>query len=260
MNLKEKLSDNLPGILIGFGVASLWTAVGLTVKATSKARDILDAERAKTLTRDKDGNEIFIEPTFKEKVKLTWKCFLPPVLVGAAGTATIITGSVKGAKKTTAFATAAAMAAETVKDQQEAIKEVVGEEKAKEVQKKVSEKRQERYENGCGGVCTLEEPPLLMKDAFTGEYFYGTHSNIEQVQHYINTRVPRENSVTLNEAYSAAGIYLTSEVSYNFGFKVDDYGYFDDDVILDHWDSEVAPNGKPYILVSVHKGKIEQIN
>lgn len=75
MNLKGYILENLPSILTGVAVAGVVETVYLAVKATPKALDILE-EHPKAEKED--------------KVKHTWKCYIPAAIAGAGTIACIV--------------------------------------------------------------------------------------------------------------------------------------------------------------------------
>ena len=62
----SKVSEKSPEILVGIGLAGMLTSTVLAVKATPKALDILAQEEE--------------ELTTVEKVKKTWKCYIPATI------------------------------------------------------------------------------------------------------------------------------------------------------------------------------------
>lgn len=240
MNIKSVLAKNGPGFLLGIGAASIWTAIGLTVKAANKARDILDEERAKSISYDEEGNEYYIEPTFGEKVKLTWKCFIPPVAVGIAGTSAIIGGGIQGAKRSAALATAAAVATETLKDQTEAIKEVVDEKTADDIENRVIKKKMSRAQ--MPDVVVTEPQNVLCFDHYLGRYFYSSMDALDKLESWVNVHRMTDNYVNLNEVFDQiAAPYIPAANSMVWTCDMDPIKF--------SYESDIAPNGQPVLVL-----------
>ena len=84
-------------ILTGVGIAGMLTTVGLAIKATPKAMELIE-EKKEELDTD--------ELTKGEIVKVAWKPYIPTVIVGTLSTVCLIGACAEGAKRTAALATA----------------------------------------------------------------------------------------------------------------------------------------------------------
>ena len=82
--LTKMLTENSPTILTVFGSVGLVTTVGLAIRATVKATQIVDEH--------KDEIEQIPQKQYKaaEAVRLTWKCYIPVTIVGGASLGCII--------------------------------------------------------------------------------------------------------------------------------------------------------------------------
>ena len=97
-NLGGVISKNSPHILTGIGCAGVVSTAVLAVKATPKATIILEKEeeyrerkRLQSLTK-------------MEKVKLTWKCYIPAVVMGATTIGCIIGANTVNMRRNAALA------------------------------------------------------------------------------------------------------------------------------------------------------------
>lgn len=105
--IKNFLIKNCTHILTGVGVIGVVGTAILTGKAVIKADRILENE-ALTKDPDKEGDFYIYSKgfTLKEKIKLTWHCFIPPVIVGSATIAAFISGHVIDTKRLAAMTNA----------------------------------------------------------------------------------------------------------------------------------------------------------
>lgn len=71
-NIQKTLVKHGPEILTGLGITGMITTTVMAVKATPKALDII-----KEL---EDKNNTSLKPV--EKVKATWKCYIPSAITG----------------------------------------------------------------------------------------------------------------------------------------------------------------------------------
>lgn len=205
--VKTAIKNNAADIFVGGGITLMIASVGTAISGTNKARDILEQERIKTVHLDEDGNYTWDEPTLKEKIKLTWKCYIPTAATGVAGTVAIIKGTSDNKKAIKALKSAYNAAKTTIEDHKEEIVAALGEEKAQEVEEKVAAKQASRTvapeSEGYFDVTGVEEPRNLIYDKYANTYFYASKSELEEVETWLNNEFRLDsNYVKLNDMYS----------------------------------------------------------
>ena len=165
-----------PEIFTGLSIAGVATTVVLTAKGTVKAVDILREEEATTT-----------EPlTVKEKIVLTWKCYIPAAS-SAVTTGVCIAGINAAHKKRTATIAAAAEAMRhMLSDYQDAVVEVLDEEQYEKVKEKYHENQVKSHPFNASSVIYTGHGDDLFFDPYGGRFFYCSVAYIEQSLSEIN--------------------------------------------------------------------------
>ncbi len=212
-NVKGKLSDNAPEILIGFGLAGMLTSTVLAVKATPKAIKIIEEEED-YLNRD-------LKPI--EKVKLVWKPYVPAALGYLVSAGCIVGANSVNAKRHAVAMGAYKMTEQAFNTYKNKVVEVIGEEKEREIadrahREEMNKPRQTTYPASeviyGTGVC-------LCYDPISGRYFNADMDKIRRVENELNYRLMKENMVSLNEFYHELGLDCT-EMGFKQGWNVDE--------------------------------------
>ena len=132
-NTTRKLATEVikksPSILTAIGVGGTVTTAILTGKAALKARDVINAhdmdEELKVETWNEtpgcddqqyDIHVYYRERTLWEKTKLTWKVWIPPVIMGTATISCILGANTINMKRNIALAAAYSMSEEAAKE------------------------------------------------------------------------------------------------------------------------------------------------
>ena len=113
-NVINKVSEKSPEMLVGIGLAGMLTSTVLAVKATPKALDILAQEEE--------------ELTTVEKVKKTWKCYIPATIGYCTSAACIIAATTTQNKRGAMLAGAYKLSESALLEYRNKVVEVVGEE------------------------------------------------------------------------------------------------------------------------------------
>ena len=237
------------------------TAVS-TGKAVIKARDTIAAhemdEELKTERIEVDGNGEVVshkvyyrERTFKEKVQLTWKCYISSVLLGTSTIACIIGSNRISTKRNLALAAAYSMSEEAAKEFRDKVAETIGEKKVDKIENAIAQDH-------------LNENPLpddeyithtgygeqLMYDWWSGRYFRGGQNEVDKKTNMLNKRIARKKKAgTVNDLYELLGIPqipIGEEWGWNYNPDVDD-----GDVTV-HYYPAISSKGEPCIEVRIN--------
>lgn len=227
-----------PELLLGAAVTSSVGGAILAAKGGYEARGIVDEERAR---RNLEPGYIKGGPaelTVKEKIQLTWLCYLP-----AAVTVTTSVGSIGGlhlvhVKEKRALATAALAAIEEVKEEsKQFLKDNTVGAMSNEEKEKVLD---ERAKNGDSVVVEYAdgevEERYLVRDGRTGRDIYSNKRLIEEAMLTVNNYIARHGDCDLNSFYENAGFDTTLDG--------EDWGWSGAWVDL-QWDTTVRDDGRP---------------
>jgi hypothetical protein len=221
-----------PELLLGAAVTTSIGGAVLAAKGGYEARGIVDAAEAEK------GEKLEV----KEKIQLTWLCYMP-----AALTTTTAVGSIAGLhlvhiKDKKAMATAALAAIDEVKNSAKAFEqeltEVLAPDEKEDIQGRIMEKNADpetgiaRMQNTDGEI----EEFYLVRDGKTGRDIWSNQHRIEDAVIEVNNVINGSDSVELNHFYRHAG----------FGLVPDGYELGWSGALLSlEWDTTVRDDGRP---------------
>ena len=220
-----------PETLIGVGIGGFISAAVMAGKASVKANQIIDD------TEYYENKDL----SLSEKVKATWKCYIPTAIIVAGSTYAILMGTNILNKKNASLMASAGALAETLNLYSDKVKEVVGEEKADEIRKEVAKERVARKAAGPKSYSNNDDDVLCF-DNISGTYFISNMAKLKDIEHELNKRMLNENYVMLNEYFEEIGLescYIGSVMGWHI-----DRGFIDLD-----FDSMVTKDGKLALVV-----------
>lgn len=220
-----------PETLIGVGIGGFISAAVMCGKASIKADRILD---------DLEYYENR-ELTLKEKVKATWKCYVPTVIVVAGSAYSILYGTNVLTKRNATLMASAGVMAETLNLYNNKIKEVVGEEKADEIHREINKEILAKKNPPKALVCNNDQDVLCF-DSLSGSYFISSMSKLKEIEHILNKRMLTENYVMLNEYNEELGLE-SCYIGTVMGWHIDS-GFIDMD-----FDSQLTKDGRLALVV-----------
>jgi hypothetical protein len=208
---KTVLAKYSPEILTGIGVAGMVTSTVLAVRATPKAlKHIEDAQYEK-------GDNL----TFGEKVKATWKDYIPAVATGVTASACIIGASSINYKRNAALAAAYTLSETAFSEYKEKIIETIGEKKEQIIKEEIAAEKVQNTPVDAKNVIITGKGTTLCLDVKFKQYF---ESDIESIRRAVNNLNARLNSgeeyVSLNDFYDELGIDridIGEELGWNLG-------------------------------------------
>lgn len=201
--LRLSIGKHSPEILTGIGIAGMIGSTVLAVKATPKALQLIENEKAELKTN-------YLTP--KEVVKATWKCYVPSAVSAATSVACLIGANTVHARRTAALATAYTLSESYLKEYKEKVVETIGEKKEKTIREKVAQDRVERRQISPSEIVITDKGDTLFLDPISDRLF---RSDIESVHRAVNkvnytmTHDPFEGSATLSDFYDELGLSRT---------------------------------------------------
>ena len=231
------LKSNQSSILTGASVAGVVFTSALSARGYYKAKKELEFYEDEVTGENKLN--------FKEKAKLTWKYYIPPVLMGATTIACIISVHITNTKQKAAITAAWTASNALLKDfEAKAIDELGGAKVQKikdSIAKDVVEKNPPKEDqtiviNGDNGVLCL--------DSWTGRYFKTTVESVKRAQNNVNYKIISGGDyfVSLNEFYSEIG--LDGVIS------GDNIGWTTDNTLEINFSTQLTEDGVPVMVVS----------
>lgn len=231
---KTFLVANRPEILLGTAITATVSAVIMAAKGGYQARGlVLDAEM------DRPDEPL----TTKEKVKLTWLCYLP------AGITTLgALGSLSGlhfvhVKEKKALVTASLAAIEEIKAEGKSYADgllaTLNEEVPEDQKRRVQDQMNARggapswITDGDGEI----EEIYLVRDAWTGRDIYSNKRRIEEALNELNGVINSSGDVDLNTFYTYAGFGTIPQGEI--------LGWGGETLVTIKWDTTVRDDDRP---------------
>ena len=231
-NLGGVISRNSPAILTGLGCAGVLTTAILTGRATLRASEILKMEAP---DEQLPATEI---------VKLTWKVFIPPVLVGASSIACIIGANTINTHRNAALAALYSLSETAFREYKEKVVEEIGRNKELKVRDSIAQDRVTTNPVGDRTIIFTGNGEVLCYDALCDRYFKSSAEKIRQQVLELNEDLRNEMWLDLNDLYYAIGLPST-KLGDQVGFDIDK-GYIQVD-----YTGTLTPEGQPCLSIDM---------
>lgn len=231
-SIRTTMVKHSPEILTGIGIAGLLTTTVLAVKATPKAMQLI------SVAEDEKGEEL----TAGEKVKATWKCYIPAAVTATISTACLVGASSVNYKRNTALATAYAISETALTEYKDKVIETIGEKKNNDIRHSMAQDKIEKDPVSRKEVIITGRGETLCYDELSKRYFMSDIEALKRAANELNKRMRSENDISLNEFYIEIGLD-DIPLGEGLGWSIDR------DYIELHLTSHITDDGRPAIVV-----------
>ena len=231
-NLGGVISRNSPAILTGLGCAGVLTTAILTGRATLQASEILKMEAPNEQLPPADI------------IKLTWKVFIPPVLVGASSIACIVGANTINTHRNAALAALYSLSETAFREYKEKVVEEIGRNKELKVRDSIAQDRVTTNPVGDRTIIFTGNGEVLCYDALCDRYFKSSAEKIRQQVLELNEDLRNDMWLDLNDLYYAIGLPST-KLGNQVGFDMDK-GYIQVD-----YTGTLTPEGQPCLSIDM---------
>lgn len=229
-------AKNSPTILTSLSVAGLVATTVMGVKATPKALAILDELEEKSTYEGKEW------PSKTDKVKATWKVYLPTALMGGATIACMIGANSINLRRNAALASLYSLSETALKEYQAKVVEKIGSDKAKEIKEEVIKERLRTDPASKQEIVRTGRGDTLCYDYMSGRYFWSSIEDVKAAINNINKTMRLDNEVSLNDFYSELSLERIG-VGDLLKWYID-YGYVEAAL-----SSQLSDDGRPCLVV-----------
>jgi len=220
-NLGGLISRNSPHILTGFGCAGVLTTAILTGHSTLKAYRIIQIEK-------ENWNDSYAQVKYSRHnemskmsiVKLTWKVFIPPVLMGATSIACIIGANSINNSRNAALAALYSLSETAFREYKEKVVEEIGRTKELKIRDNVAQDHVTNNPVGDRTIIITGNGDVLCYDALCDRYFKSSPEKIRQQVLDFNYELRSEMWLDLNDLYYHLGLPST-KLGKQMGFDID---------------------------------------
>lgn len=195
-DIQRTLVKHSPEILTGLGITGMITTTIMAVKATPKALDIIN-------DMEYEKGDIL---TPVEKVKATWKCYIPSAITGTLSITCLIGASSVSSKRNAVLATAYKLSESALKEYQEKVVETIGEKKEEKIRDAIAKDVIEHNPVKNNEVIITDNGDTLCYDAISGRYFKSNIDKINKIVNELNRTMLGDMYVSLNDFYYELGL------------------------------------------------------
>lgn len=199
----KQLKRNSPEILTAAGVTGVIMTAYLASKASIEAAEIVRMDEAVGGTHS-DPKE-----RWKERVKHTWRLYIPAAVSGTVTIACIIGGTKAQAQKTAAAVAAYSLTERAFSEYKDKVAEQIGINKEQAIRDEIAQDRVNENPPSQAILMPVEGNSLCYEQ-HTGRYFWCTMERLLSAQNKINEQILRQDYVLLDEFYEMIWIAPTS--------------------------------------------------
>lgn len=212
--------------LVGVGLTGFFAATG--------------AMKAQTILAANDAGD-----SFKEKARLTWRCYIPALSVAAVTGASIVGLHGILGRRVASVAAATAVAESQLERLKDAVKEVSPPQQREEIQNAATRPVAET-QIAPPVADDLAEGTQLCFEAYSGRYFIASMEDIRAAVNTLNAEINNSLYASINELYDQLGLERT-----RYG---DDVGWNSDHLVVPSFSADLTGDGRPYIVLDYEKG------
>ena len=192
------IRTHTPIILTSTAVAGVITTAVLTAKAAIKADRRMGHEPH--LENETKVAEV------KQYVRVTWKCWLPPIGAGSLTIASIILAHYTQQKRYAALMGLYVLGEKAFSEYRESIEEVVDKNTGQKIREKAAEKAVNRDSEALEKHIFERGETCLVFDSYSGRYFKSDIETIRRAENKFNKNLIDHMYGSLNEFYAEIGI------------------------------------------------------
>lgn len=237
--VRKVISKRSPEILTGIGIAGMITTVVLSVKATPRALNLIQEQEYE----DDDG---YSNITSMDKIKLTWKCYIPAATTGIFSIACLIGANSVHARRNAALATVYKLSESALSEYRDKVIDTLGEKKEKVIREKIDKDRIEKNPVSKNEVIITQRGKTLCYDSLSCRYFESDIDYIKKAENVLNKQMLHDlcGYVSINDFYDELGLDRTDPAT------GDTLGWNADHMIDISIGSQIADDGRPCIVIS----------
>lgn len=211
----EKITKNSPEILIGMGLAGMLSTTILACKVAPKVNSIIEEE--------KENRRLENEPemTRMDKVKLSWKPYLPVAIGYSLSAACILGANSINSRRHATLLTAYKIGEKALIEYKDKVVEIIGEDKEKEIRDSISRDRLKKEPINHSEIIFTGKGESLCYDMISGRYFKCDVDKINKAVNELNFRMLSDMYVSVNDFYELIGLDCIAS-GFEMGWNIDD--------------------------------------
>lgn len=210
-HVKFLLNDNSTTILTAVGVTGTAVTAYLTGRASFRAAEIIREAENHREEDFKAGGEVLHKVTTSNmlsrwsKVKLVWRCYIPPFGAGLATITSIVFANKISSKRIAALTVASVTSERALKEYKEKVIEKLGIRQEQKIRDEVAQDRVNKHPVQ-KEVIIAGSGEVLCFDMMTGRYFQSTVEEIKRAENKVNHELVNFMSASLSSFYEELGL------------------------------------------------------
>lgn len=224
-----------PEILLGLGIGAAFASVIAAVKATPKACKIIEEKHAEHI---------------EDKIKASWKCYIPSAVLFTASAACLIGGYKVSAKRNAALAAAVTMTETALRNYKDAVVESVPADVKEKIEEAVTAKQIQRAEDPRDSqIYISDKDGVLCYEPQSGRYFKSSKESIKAAVNDLNHDMLCDGfggTASLNDLYDKLGLPDT-DAGAAIGWNTSN------GLVEIIFGSQIAPDGTPCLVMRYDK-------
>ena len=240
--IKNVLSNNAPEILIGLGLAGMIGSVIMAISATPKAEEAME-NKVYEICEESHVAPWNIKLSFADKVKVSWKYYIPTFTTLAFSVGCILGANSVNAKRNAAIFAAYKLSETALEEYRSKVVDTIGEAKENTIRQSIAQDSVSREPVEDNEVYITNNGNTLCKDPFSGRYFKSDAEAIKRAINELNSDMLRENYVSLNDFYYLLGLENT-DIGDDIGWSLGTVKLIE--IIFR---STISPNDEPCLVL-----------
>lgn len=231
--------DNSPAIATAIGVVGTVATAYLAGKASFEAAEII-RNYEDEIEEGKRAN-LIPDFSFKEKVDVSWKLYIPAVASGALTVTAIIVANRVGTRRAAAMASAYMLSEKAFEEYRSKVVDRVGSNKEQSFRDELAQDRVTRNPVSDREVI-IAGGQVLCYEMLTGRYFMSDMETLKKAQNDLNYKVINDAYASLGDFYNLLGLPTTA-IS-------DEVGWSTDKLLELEFSTTLSEDGRPCIAIA----------
>lgn len=223
--LEKTIRDNSPVILTALGASG---TVVTSYLAGMASYDV-----------GKHAKPGFDDLSLKEKIRVSWKRYIPTAISGTVTIACIIGAAKVGSRRTAVSMAAYSLSEKAFNEYKEKVVDQIGARKEQAVRDEIAQDRVTANPPPSREVVLAGPGNVLCMEIYTGRYFNSDMESLRKAQNDINARLLRDDHASASDLYIMLGLPYTSHSSY--------IGWTSDRLMEMQFSTALADDGRPCI-------------
>lgn len=181
-NVGRSVDRNSPTIFTALAVAGVVSTIAMAIRDTSRAVEAIEEEinwRMDEMAPEDNDPVLDIQ----DKVKVTWKLYIPTAIMGATTIACIISANHISLRRNAALASLLTIAENAAREYQDKVIEQIGEKKEEKIRDEIAQDHLDKNPIENSTVVITGNGEHTFFDSFSGRYF---KSDVETIRRLVN--------------------------------------------------------------------------